>query len=247
MLSDNPLRAVILMLTVIAVVVLWVRRMRGRRSTAGYRSRMGGVGPGAMGAVYDMLNEDKRRAVEIIVEHKAAATDPERARDTNRRARLATAADVAEIVRVTNAAYRVEDFFIDGDRTNVAEIADRIAAPHSCFLVIDVPSGKGLAASVYVEIRGDRAYFGMLSVAPAHQKTGLARVLIDAVDARARAAGCIALDIDVVNLREELPAFHRTMGFSETGTAPFLKGHTLKQPVHLILMSKSLASTSRGL
>ena len=81
---------------------------------------MGGIGAGAMGAVYDMLNEDKRRAVEIIVEHKAAATDPERA-------------------------------------------------------------------------------------------------------------------------REELPAFYTTMGFTEKGTTPFLKGHRLKQPVHLILMSKSLA------
>ncbi len=241
MFPDNALRAVILLLTVIAVVVLWVRRMRGRRSTAGYRPRMGGVGPGAMGAVYDMLNEDKRRAVEVIVEHKAAATDPERARDKNKCARLATAADVADIVRVTNAAYRVEDFFIDGDRTNAAEVSAKMAATDSSFLVIDVPSGTGFAASVHVEIRGNRAYFGMLSVSPAHQKTGLGRVLIDAVDAHARAAGCIALDIDVVNLREELPAFYRTMGFTKTGTAPFLKGHRLKRPVHLILMSKSLA------
>ena len=37
----------------------------------------GGVGPGASGAVYDMLNEDKRKAIEIIVEERAAARDPE--------------------------------------------------------------------------------------------------------------------------------------------------------------------------
>ena len=35
-------------------------------------------GPGAYGSVYDLLNEDKRRAVEIIVEEKAEARDPER-------------------------------------------------------------------------------------------------------------------------------------------------------------------------
>ena len=32
---------------------------------------------GASGAVYDMLNEDKRNAVEIIVEERAGARDPE--------------------------------------------------------------------------------------------------------------------------------------------------------------------------
>jgi hypothetical protein len=35
------------------------------------------VGPAAVGGIYDMLNEDKRRAVEIIVEERAEAQDPE--------------------------------------------------------------------------------------------------------------------------------------------------------------------------
>jgi len=34
-----------------------------------------------MGAVYDMLNEDKRKAIEIIVEGRAEQTDPEHADD----------------------------------------------------------------------------------------------------------------------------------------------------------------------
>ena len=37
--------------------------------------------PGAAGAVYDMLNEDKRRAIELIVEGRAEKTDPETADD----------------------------------------------------------------------------------------------------------------------------------------------------------------------
>ena len=39
--------------------------------------RRGGIGTGAAGIVYDMLNEDKRNAIEIIVEERAAARDPE--------------------------------------------------------------------------------------------------------------------------------------------------------------------------
>jgi len=36
-----------------------------------------GAGPAAAGAVYDLLNQDKRNAIELIVEEKAAARDPE--------------------------------------------------------------------------------------------------------------------------------------------------------------------------
>lgn len=161
--------------------------------------------------------------------------------------RRATAADIPEIVRVTNAAYRVEDFFIDGNRTSEAEVAEKMTHPGCAFLVIDVPAGApgaethGLAASVYVEGRAERLYFGMLSVAPAHQKTGLARALVDGVESHARRRGCTSVELDVVNLREELPPFYSKLGFTPTGTAPFLKGHKLKRPIHLILMSKQIA------
>lgn len=56
------------------IVLLWNRRRGGHGSRRG-------PGPGAAGAIYDMLNEDKRRAIEIIVEQKAEATDPETADD----------------------------------------------------------------------------------------------------------------------------------------------------------------------
>lgn len=241
--AESPLPSILLMLGVLALVVIIFRRAKGR-GAAGERTRSRGAGAGAMGAVYGLLNEDKRNALEIIVEQKAEAVDPERARDKDpkpmRSARVATTADVAEIVRVTNLAYRVEDFFIDGDRTNAAEVAAKISTTGSCFLVIDVASGNGLAASAYVELRRERAYFGMLSVAPAHQKKGLSRALINSVEDYARANGCSALEIDVVNVREELPAFYDLMGFKVTGTAPFMKGHTLKQAVHMILMEKRL-------
>jgi hypothetical protein len=43
-----------------------------------YRKRRHGrLGAGAAGTVYDMLNEDRRNALEIIVEERAGARDPE--------------------------------------------------------------------------------------------------------------------------------------------------------------------------
>ena len=65
--------AVILGVLFLAFRVL-TRDRRGRGRT--FR-----VGPGAAGTVYDMLNEDKRKAIEIIVEGRAEHRDPETADD----------------------------------------------------------------------------------------------------------------------------------------------------------------------
>ena len=46
-------------------------------SGRGGGARAGGPGPGASGAVYDLLNQDKRNAIELIVEEKAGYRDPE--------------------------------------------------------------------------------------------------------------------------------------------------------------------------
>ncbi len=63
-----------LIIGLIVVAIRAMSRPEGRRASRG-------PGAGAAGAVYDMLNEDKRRAIEIIVEGRAEATDPETADD----------------------------------------------------------------------------------------------------------------------------------------------------------------------
>ena len=60
--------------TVVIMMLLLVAVRRRRRAGSTF---CGGPGPGATGAIYDMLNEDKRNAIEIIVEEKAEARDPE--------------------------------------------------------------------------------------------------------------------------------------------------------------------------
>lgn len=155
--------------------------------------------------------------------------------------RLATPADVPALARLINSAYRVEAFFVRGDRISEPDVLARIDAPGADFLVIDGTAAGRLAGTVYVEIRGERGYFGLLSVDPDSQGTGLGRVLVEAAEAHCRAAGCRALDIDVVNLRTELPPFYAKFGFQPIGVSPFLATGKLKQPVHLVLMSKALA------
>ena len=60
------------------------------------------------------------------------------------------------------------------------------------------------------------------------------------VEAYARAAGCKALDIRIVNLRTELPPIYRKFGFVETGTEILKDTEKFTQPVHFVRMSKTL-------
>jgi GNAT superfamily N-acetyltransferase len=156
-------------------------------------------------------------------------------------ARVAGDADVPELVRLINRAYAVEGFFVSGDRTNPSQVRDRMRRTTSYFLAIDDPEVvERLAACVWVEVRGDRGYFGMLAVDPERQGRGLARLLVRTVEDHCRAAGCRFLDISVVNLRTELPAFYHQFGFAPYGTAPFHEPHTLTRAAHLVLMTKPL-------
>ncbi len=159
---------------------------------------------------------------------------------TGRDVRLASPNDAPALTRLINSAYRVEAFFIIGDRISEPEVLARIGGRHSEFLAIEGSASGHLTGAVYVELRGDRGYFGMLSVDPGHQGTGLGRVLVEAAEAHCRRAGCRAIDIDVVNLRTELPPFYAKFGYVPTGTEAFPAPGKLKQPVHLVLMSKPL-------
>lgn len=62
-------------LVIMALFVLAVLKARRKRGGTTF----GSPGPGAAGAIYDMLNEDKRRAIEIIAEERAEERDPETA------------------------------------------------------------------------------------------------------------------------------------------------------------------------
>jgi ribosomal protein S18 acetylase RimI-like enzyme len=151
--------------------------------------------------------------------------------------RSASADDVPELARLINAAFVIERFFKRGDRTTVEEIRD--LRERGEFLIIERPQGSP-AGCVYWSRHGDDGYFGMLSIDPEHQGRGLARLLIDAVESRSRAAGCPRLKIHIVNLREELPPFYRRLGYVETGTLPFPILEETTRPCHFIVMTKAL-------
>jgi len=151
--------------------------------------------------------------------------------------RRADSGDVEAIAALINSAFRVEAFFIEGDRIDVPEVRALMAKG----TVLLAPASDGrIAACVYLEIQGERGYFGLLSVDPSLQGGGFGRQLVAEAEDVCRAAGCEVMEIWVVNLRQELPPFYRRLGYVETGTEPFPATKPTKQPCHFLRMSKPL-------
>jgi GNAT superfamily N-acetyltransferase len=151
--------------------------------------------------------------------------------------RVAQTADVEALATLINSAFRVELPFIEGERTNPDGV--RAYMEKGKFLLAE--DAASLAGCVYVELRGNRGYLGLLGVEPARQGTGLGRKLMDASENYFRQAGCVAVDLRVISPRTPLPTFYRHLGYVETGTAPFAPDAPVKVPCHYILMSKNLA------
>lgn len=157
-----------------------------------------------------------------------------------RRARPTDAGALADLV---NRAYAVEGFFVEGQRTTAEEIARLVRT--GSFLVLERAGAEPMiAGAVYVnpgvDPRSEAGYIGMLSVEPALQGMGLGRRLVGIAEAMCEAMGAPAVRLRIVNLREELARWYRSLGYREVGTAPY-DHRPVKQPCHFVEMHKPLA------
>jgi N-acetylglutamate synthase-like GNAT family acetyltransferase len=145
--------------------------------------------------------------------------------------RSATASDVPALAALVNRAYSIEAFFVEGDRTDAGEIERMLE--RGTFVVLEHKGG--LAAAVYVE----HGYFGMLSVLPELQGHGLGTRLVRIAEALCEAVGCREVNLRIINLREELGRWYRSLGYEEVGTTPY-EHRPVKQPCHFVEMRKTL-------
>jgi len=151
--------------------------------------------------------------------------------------RIATQNDAAAIAHLVNEAFLVEQFFIERDRTNPATV--RGLMEKGKFLLAE--DGPDLLGCVFFEIRGERGYFGMLSIDPSRQRMGVGHQLVNAVEKYFRDAGCKFSDLKIVNVRTELHTLYHRWGYVDTGTAIYDDPNPTKMPVHFIMMSKPLS------
>jgi GNAT superfamily N-acetyltransferase len=157
---------------------------------------------------------------------------------TDFKVRRASQSECAAMARLINSAFVVEKF-IEGERTDEAEILARMQNGEF-FLGCD--ESGAVVASVYVELRGRRGYFGMLAVDPKRQGNGLGRKMVEAAEEYCRRKGCTEMDLTVLSLRPELLPLYRKLGYTESGVDEFRPARPLRPGLecHCIVMSKKL-------
>lgn len=158
--------------------------------------------------------------------------------------RLATSADAPALTKIINDAFRIaEGFFVMRDRIDVDEVRRLLVT--GTFLIAEI--GDAMAGCVYVEPKPSadlgpipRAYLGLLSVDPSKQQAGIGSRLMEAAEQHCRQSGCRFMDIRVVNLREELPAYYHKRGYIDAGVSDFPAEIPTSVPCHFLEMTKQL-------
>lgn len=160
--------------------------------------------------------------------------------------------DIPNLVQLVNSAYRGENgqkgwtnesHLVDGSRTNADSLAGLMQEPHS--VILKYVDDEGVTGGcIYLQQQDDKLYFGMLSVWPLLQGSGIGKQLMAAAMDHARQHGCSVVGITVISVRHELIDWYERHGFQRTGeTEPFHGGTEFgiqKQPFDLVLLEKRL-------
>ncbi len=139
--------------------------------------------------------------------------------------RTAAVADVPAIVDLVQSAYRgdasragwtTEADFLDGQRIDAHGVREIISKPDSR-IVLAERDGE-LLGSVQVERIDGNGYFGMFSVRPNRQGSGIGDALLREAERVVREDfGCATMTCTVISIRAELIAWYRRRGYRSTG------------------------------
>jgi len=156
--------------------------------------------------------------------------------------RRAQPSDAPALAALINRAYEVERSFVEGDRTSADEIQRVMSS--GAFLVLEAKGA--IAAAVFVSVGSgqgdDGGYIGMLSVDPALQGMGLGTRLVRIAEAMCEAMGATWVKLKIINLREELGRWYKSLGYREVGTSPYNPQRPVKQPCHFVEMRRVLGA-----
>lgn len=139
--------------------------------------------------------------------------------------RAATPDDVEAIVALVESAYRghasragwtTEADLLDGRRTNAGDVLANLRRPQSQVLLAF--RGEALVACAHVAVEDGAGYFGMFSVQPTLQRSGLGREVLAEAERIAREDyGMAVMRMTVIDVRDELIAWYERRGYARTG------------------------------
>ena len=134
--------------------------------------------------------------------------------------REAGCADIGAVTRLVNTAFAVEHFIYDGERISAEECAGLLTTGR----VLLVERDASQVGCIYLELRDNSGYLGLLSVLPSHQSQGIGRSLVTTGENWFRSQGRRTSELQIINLRTELLEYYRRLGYRESGTAPWPPG-----------------------
>ncbi len=147
--------------------------------------------------------------------------------------RIATTADIPELVALIESAYRgepsragwtTEADLLHGQRTDADGVAAAIDGADSRMVAME--AGDELVACCQIQKRDGHAYFGMFAVRPTLQGAGLGKAILAEAERVARDEWSVGeMHMTVISVREELLAWYVRRGYTRTGeVAPFPYG-----------------------
>ena len=168
--------------------------------------------------------------------------------------RLATTADINVIVALVQSAYRgdasragwtTEADILDGQRIDASMLTSMLANPLASFLLAE--RNDALIACCEMQHKGDIAYFGMFSVTPSAQNSGIGKDVLAEAERIARDQWqCAQMEMTVIDVRDSLIAWYERRGYARTGKhAPFpygdeRYGRPLRDDLRFEIMEKDL-------
>ena len=139
--------------------------------------------------------------------------------------RAANGGDIPALIELVTSAYRgevskqgwtTEADILDGQRIDADALARDIARPHSRVLLAE--RDGALVACAHVAVEDAAGYFGMFSVKPDEQGSGLGKQVIAEAERIAREEWKLpAMRMTVIDIRDELIAFYERRGYHRTG------------------------------
>jgi N-acetylglutamate synthase-like GNAT family acetyltransferase len=177
-----------------------------------------------------------------------ATTLPSAPRPAPPSIREATLADVEDIVRVVNLAYRTqggwttEEHLVGGARTDAADV--RAAIEDDTHLLLVAERDGAIVGCCYTDREGDSAELGLFAVDPTVQAGGVGGALMEEQARRRADEGLATLHLRVLESRPELQSWYARHGFAETGeVVPFAGDEAdLKVPgLGMAVMVRALA------
>ena len=156
---------------------------------------------------------------------------------------IATVGDVSSLNKLINSAYRGESSkkgwtteanLLEGLRTTEDELTELITNPINT--ILKFTDKDTIIGSVLLVQKENQLYLGMLTVSPELQNSGVGKKLLQQAEMHARKIGLPKIVMTVISVREELIAWYKRNGYSDTGARePFPASD-----VHIPIVDKPL-------